>query len=52
MKLNDVKLGKSTFITNSSYIVCFENPVFCRGLQKETLALSCFLCFTGGSLLL
>jgi hypothetical protein len=44
-------------------IVCFENPVLCTGSQKETLALSCFLCltafgrqnkatrFTGGSLL-
>ena len=28
------------------FIVCFENPVLCTGSQKETLALSCFLCFT------
>jgi hypothetical protein len=28
------------------FIVCFEDPVLCTGLQKETLALSCFLYFT------
>ncbi len=28
------------------YIVCFENPLLYTGPQKETLALSCFLCFT------
>jgi len=45
------------------FIVCFGKPVLCTGSQKETLALSCFLCltafgrknkatrFTGGSLL-
>jgi len=27
-------------------IVCFGNPVLCTVSQKETLALSCFLCFT------
>ncbi len=28
------------------FIVCFEDPVLCTGLQKETVALSCFLYFT------
>jgi NADH-quinone oxidoreductase subunit E len=28
------------------FIVCFESPVLCTGSQKETLALSCFLCLT------
>ncbi|MEE8383165.1 MAG: hypothetical protein V3R78_14975, partial [Thermodesulfobacteriota bacterium] len=28
------------------FIVCFGNPVLCTGSQKETLALSCFLCLT------
>ena len=32
-------------------IVCFGNPVLRTGSQKEILALSCFLCFTGGSVL-
>ena len=28
------------------FIVCFENPALRTGSQKETLALSCFLCLT------
>ena len=50
--VEDILSGEWWYLLLVVIIVCIENPVLCTGSQKETLALSCLLCFTGGSLLL